>query len=126
MDSVSRLFKTLGDETRLRIVNLLSGGELCVCDLTHALKMPQSTVSRHLATLKSAGLVIGRNKGTWAYYRLAEDAPPLAREVLHSLKMHLNQFDTARGDLAALELFGQGPDRNCAQPSKRGRRSHER
>ena len=63
MNLCCTFFKALSDETRLRIINLLSGGELCVGDLTHALKMPQSTVSRHIAFLKNAGLVTGRKRG---------------------------------------------------------------
>lgn len=56
--------------TRLRILNLLRGGELCVCDLVGVLESPQPTVSRHLAYLRQAGLVEARKEGIWAYYQL--------------------------------------------------------
>ncbi|MFP5239138.1 MAG: ArsR/SmtB family transcription factor [Acidobacteriota bacterium] len=123
MKSCSSLFKALSDETRLRIVNLLAEGELCVCDLTHALEMPQSTVSRHLAHLKNAGLISDRRYKTWAYYRLADDAPPLAREVVGSLTKHMRLIDQVRKDKAALGEYRCCPDRNCEQPPKRGGRS---
>lgn len=70
--SLAQLFKALGDPTRLRIAALLSHGELCVCHLEEALALPQPTASRHLAVLKSAGVVHARREGSWMYYRLAE------------------------------------------------------
>jgi ArsR family transcriptional regulator len=67
---VSRLFKALGDETRLRIVALLSHGELCVCHLQQALGLSQPNVSRQLAVLRAAGIVEDRRQGSWVHYRL--------------------------------------------------------
>ena len=74
--SVSRLFKALGDETRLRIVALLAHGELCVCHLQHALDLSQPHVSRHLGILRAAGVVDARREGSWIHYRVLrqEDA----------------------------------------------------
>jgi len=116
MKYLTLLFKALGDETRLRILNLLQEGELCVCDLTHALGLPQSTVSRHLAILKKAGLVADRRNRTWAFYRLADDASPLARGVLELLADPAREQAQARADLAALSLYRCCPDRDCGQP----------
>jgi ArsR family transcriptional regulator len=65
-----RVFRALADPTRLRILNLLQGGEVCVCDLVCVLESPQPTVSRHLAYLRRAGLVKARKEGIWAYYEL--------------------------------------------------------
>lgn len=84
MKKSAQLFKALSDETRLRILALLGAGELCVCDLMAVLELPQSTVSRHLATLRNAGLVEDRRQGVWMYYRLmtpATDLLDLAREL---------------------------------------------
>lgn len=67
---VARWFHALSDETRLRIVGLLAGGEKCVCDLTEALDAAQSRLSFHLKTLKLAGLVNDRREGRWMYYSL--------------------------------------------------------
>ena len=67
-------FKALGDPIRLRLFHLLSlENELCVCHLTDALQLPQSTVSRHLAVLRHAGLVDTRREGKWIHYRLYGD-----------------------------------------------------
>ncbi len=71
--ATAQLFKALGDKTRLKMVGLLTHGELCVCDLMAVLELPQSTVSRHLAYLKNSGWVIGRRSGKWMYYRLNPD-----------------------------------------------------
>jgi len=120
MKFISQLFKALTDETRLRIVRLLSEGELCVCDLTHALKMPQSTVSRHLAHLKNSGLVTDRRCKTWAYYRLSVDASPFARDILDSLTKHLSGHTQALKDIAELREYRSCSERNCEQPSTRG------
>lgn len=63
------LFKGLADPVRLRITHLLTQrDELCVCHLTDALSLPQSTVSRHLNTLKNCGLVEAERRGKWVYY----------------------------------------------------------
>jgi ArsR family transcriptional regulator len=67
---VDVMFRAFSDRTRLRILNLLKPGELCVCDLVRALELPQPKVSRHLAYLKKAGLVTGRKDGLWMYYAL--------------------------------------------------------
>ena len=67
------LLKGLAEPTRLRIVMLLWGGSLRVCDLVAVLEMPQSTVSRHLARLKAASIVEDRRERKWVHYRLAED-----------------------------------------------------
>ncbi|HLM43787.1 MAG TPA: metalloregulator ArsR/SmtB family transcription factor, partial [Myxococcaceae bacterium] len=63
----SRFFKALGDETRLRIVALLSHGELCVCHFASALGLNQSTTSRQLSVLRAAGVVEARREGSWVY-----------------------------------------------------------
>jgi ArsR family transcriptional regulator len=71
---VSRLFKALGDETRLRIVALLAHGELCVCHVQEALALTQPNASRQLSILKNAGIVESRRDGTWTYYKLTPQA----------------------------------------------------
>ena len=68
------VFKAASDPCRLRILKLLKGGELCVCEIMTALKKPQSTTSHHLSILREAGLVKERRDGKWSYYRLADGA----------------------------------------------------
>src|SRR4029079_19407227 len=82
---LTRLFRALGDETRLRIVALLSHGELCVCHLEEALDLNQPNASRQLGILKAAGVVDSRREGTWVYYSITEqehDTVALALDVL--------------------------------------------
>jgi ArsR family transcriptional regulator len=74
LSSITRQFRALADPTRLRIVDLLRGGERCVCELADALETGQSLLSFHLKTMKDAGLVTDRREGRWAYYALNPDA----------------------------------------------------
>src|SRR3954469_8809963 len=83
---VSRLFKALGDETRLRIVALLSHGELCVRHVQGALGLTQPNASRQLGILRNAAVVESRREGTWTYYKLAAQAV-LKRDVERLLKI---------------------------------------
>jgi ArsR family transcriptional regulator len=68
---VDLAFRAVADPTRLRILNLLHGGERCVCELVDSLRVPQPKASRHLAYLRRAGLVSVRKQGQWCYYKLA-------------------------------------------------------
>jgi len=85
---LTRLFRALGDETRLRIVALLSHGELCVCHLETALDLNQSTASRHLGILRAAGVVDCRRDGTWVYYRITEQEHATVAEALDGHDAH--------------------------------------
>ncbi|HEX2202423.1 MAG TPA: metalloregulator ArsR/SmtB family transcription factor [Longimicrobium sp.] len=71
---MAKLFRALSDEKRLRIVELLRGGERCVCDLQEAIDAGQSLLSFHLKTLKEAGIVDDRREGRWAFYSLNAEA----------------------------------------------------
>lgn len=70
MDAYIESFKALSDATRLRILNLLSHGELCVCDIISILELPQSTISRHLSTLKVSRFILAHKQGLWHYYKI--------------------------------------------------------
>lgn len=77
------LFKCLADDTRTKITLLVvSEGELCVCELTAALDLGQPKISRHLALLRSAGLLMDRRQGQWVYYRLHPELPAWVTAVL--------------------------------------------
>lgn len=78
-----RLFRAMSDRTRLRILNLLRHGELCVCDIVDVLHVPQPTASRHLAYLRRTRLVVARRDGHWSYYRLAESENEFHESVLN-------------------------------------------
>jgi ArsR family transcriptional regulator len=96
----------------VRIVALLSHGELCVCHLEAALDLQQSTASRHLALLRAAGIVEARRERSWVYYRLAKQADALCRRQLAGLSRTFARRDTLRRDVERL-LGIRGP-RRCA------------
>ena len=78
-------FKMLADSTRLRCLLLMQAeGELCVCELTHALNMSQPKISRHLAHLREAGVLVARRNGTWMNYRINPDLQGWALQVLQT------------------------------------------
>lgn len=79
------IFRALSDRTRLRILNLLRAGELCVCDIVSVLDVPQPTASRHLAYLRKAGLVLARREGLWQFYRLASAQSSFHKKLLDCL-----------------------------------------
>ena len=82
------LFRMLADNTRLRTLMLLQQeGELCVCELTHALDLSQPKISRHLAHLREAGMLLARRNGQWMHYRINPALPDWAHAVLrHTLE----------------------------------------
>ncbi|MBI6945709.1 metalloregulator ArsR/SmtB family transcription factor [Pseudomonas koreensis] len=80
----TELFKSLADETRARATLLIAEqGELCVCELMCALDDSQPKISRHLAQLRSNGMLLDRRQGQWVYYRLNPDLPDWVRQVLN-------------------------------------------
>lgn len=104
----SDLFGAFANPTRLRILNLLQEEkEICVCDLCEVLGVPQPTVSRHLATLREAGLVDVRTDGKWKFYALAQPSTALHRTLLRCVASCLGEFEELADDrarLAGLEL----------------------
>jgi ArsR family transcriptional regulator len=105
---ITRLFRALGDETRLRIIALLSHGELCVCHIQDALDLPQPNVSRQLAILRAAGLVEDRREGTWVYYRLLRQERPDCERQLRGLIQGFAKDGVLRRDVERL-LRARGP-----------------
>ena len=93
MTTPCEIFKALGDETRLRLVNLFlqTTEDLCVCEMVDALELPQYQISKHLTILKNAGLLQARREGTWVYYRLDREESPLLRDLFKVLRRQLNQ-----------------------------------
>lgn len=79
-------FHALSDETRLQILDCLSEGEQCVCDLTDRLQAAQSRLSFHLKTLKEAGLIVDRREGRWIYYALNGETVEEITQWLAALK----------------------------------------
>ena len=75
LEAMVEQFKVLGDKTRLRILSLLKGRELCVCDLTEVLGISQPGVSQQMRRLRQAGFVLERRGGQWTYYSLNMENP---------------------------------------------------
>jgi len=92
------LFKALADATRLRILALLLTGEVCVCDIHESLKIPQPKASRHLASLRQAGLVDTRRDGLWIHYRLAKLADPVLTAIVDAVRHALTHSETVQRD----------------------------
>ena len=85
VEDAAAIFRALSDPTRLRILHLLSTGELCVGDLVTVLGVPQPTASRHLTYLRKAGLVLSRKNSYWTFYALAPARTDLRRRLLACL-----------------------------------------
>ena len=133
MTSSPQLFHALADRTRLRIVNLLARGSLCVCDIQRILEQPQSSVSRHLALLKSTGLIVDRRDGMRTFYALAASDSRLRRAVIGAIRAHLAVDDEYRTDLdELLRLRARGDcheepkGRGTAAQRSRGGRAERR
>src|SRR5262249_44952752 len=109
VNPMSRMFKALGDDARLRIVALLSHGELCVCHIEEALSLSQPNASRHLAILRAAGIVSHERRDRWVYYRLAKQANADCARHLKSLVASFEKRDVLRKDIERL-LRAKGPN----------------
>lgn len=96
------LFRAFADQTRLRILRLLTEGELCVCDLMSVLRSPQTRVSRHLSYLRRAGLVRDRKQGLWRYYSLVKPASGLQRRLIECAAGCLDEVEALKKDRARL------------------------
>jgi ArsR family transcriptional regulator len=96
-----QLFKCLADDTRLKSVLLINRlGEACVCDLMAALELDQPKVSRHLAELRKCGIVQDERRGKWVYYRLHDQLPDWARDIIKHTEENNQPYYQA-----ALNLF---------------------
>jgi ArsR family transcriptional regulator len=109
------LFAALADRTRLRLLSLMAGREVCVCFLVEAVDAPQPTVSRHLAYLRRSGIVAARRDGKWMHYRI--DRATLGTGGAATLDAALAWFDAsaeARRDRARMNSLCCAPARHPA------------
>jgi ArsR family transcriptional regulator, arsenate/arsenite/antimonite-responsive transcriptional repressor len=102
---LDHVFRAFADENRLRILNLLSQGEICVCDIISVLKAPQPKVSRHLAYLKRAGLVQSRRDGLWMYYSLTPAEGNFHKRLLRCLDGCLDEAPVLKRDRKTLKAL---------------------
>lgn len=103
MKDLERYFKGLADVTRLRIVNLLTWGELCGCDIQRVLEASQPNVSRHLTYLKHAGLVVDRREGYRVFYRLVEATDATIKSLFDFVAAAFRHDEAFRADLRRLK-----------------------
>lgn len=101
LPTADEFFSAFSDPTRMRILNALAPGELCVCDLVSLLELPQSTISRHLAQLRRSNLVEVRRSSRFAYYRLAAAEEPFHREIIDCVHRCFRKIPTLSRERAA-------------------------
>ena len=101
-DRVDLMFRAFSDRTRLRLLNMLRGGETCVCELQRVLDVPQPKVSRHLAYLRRAGLVTARKDGYWMHYALAPASSDFHKSLLNCLACCFTSVPELARDLKSL------------------------
>ena len=108
-------FKALTDPTRLRCVCLLvDHQELCVCELTHALALPQPKISHHLGALRKTELVSDRKQGLWIYYRINPALPKWVIDVLQTTVKGVREEVTFANDAVALSEMPNRPGGICS------------
>ena len=103
IEQAGQVFKALADPTRIRILALLTAGEICVCHIYESLRLPQSLVSRHLAYLRRSGLVEARKEGLWVYYRVAEPRDEVTATLLDAVYHCVGHLSTVARDAKRLE-----------------------
>jgi ArsR family transcriptional regulator, arsenate/arsenite/antimonite-responsive transcriptional repressor len=109
LPALEQLFRALADDTRLRILALLSAGEVCVCHIHGALNLPQPTVSRHLAYLRKSGLAAARREGLWMHYRLQMPADAASANVLKAALNAIGAVSSAGADRKKLSRVADIP-----------------
>jgi ArsR family transcriptional regulator, arsenate/arsenite/antimonite-responsive transcriptional repressor len=99
MDKPNQLFKAFSDETRLRILNLLAQRQHCVCEFQDILRVPQPTISRHLAYLRRCGLVEEHRNGKFILYALAAAQNPLHAALVRCVSGCFQEIDFLKRDI---------------------------
>jgi ArsR family transcriptional regulator len=99
-DTVDAMFRAFSDRTRLRILHILRGGELCVGDIVDSLRAPQPRISRHLAYLRKANLVQVRKAGLWCHYSLTPARTPFHHKLLECLGKCFGEVPELKADEA--------------------------
>jgi len=105
------LFAALADPTRLRLLNLIAGREVCVCYLVEILRQGQPKISRHLAYLRRAGVVAARREGKWMHYRIERPENAAAASILEAMFESFKSDREMQFDLNRLS-------RACCEPER--------
>lgn len=102
---MTELFKALGDENRLRLLNLLDHKALCVCEIEVLLEMSQSNVSRHLSKLKSVGVLTSSKDAQWVHYKISEVFIDSNKALYTYLKEGFGKSDPFINDVQRLKTY---------------------
>jgi ArsR family transcriptional regulator len=114
LNETDTFFKMLADSTRLRCLLLMQAeGELCVCELTHALNLSQPKISRHLAHLREAGVLVARRNGTWMNYRVNPDLQGWALDILQTTLDGVCKTEPFISDKKILDKMADRPGQVC-------------
>lgn len=112
--NIKRFFQALGDNTRLRLLNLMGNQEICVCYFVEILGQPQPKISRHLAYLRNAGIVEARREGKWMHYRIVMPANEGAAKVLREILDWLEKEKMTQADRRKLTKVSCAPEKFVA------------
>ena len=114
LNEIDSFFKMLADSTRLRCLILMQAeGELCVCELTHALNLSQPKISCHLAHLREAGVLVARRNGTWMNYRINPDLQGWALQILQVTLDSVRRTEPYVSDGGMLKFMSNPPELVC-------------
>ena len=112
--NANTLFTALSNEIRLRCLILMqTEGELCVCELIHALDLSQPMISRHLALLRDSGLVNDRRSGQWVYYSVNPELDDWAKTILQTTAQANSELSPFADDLHSLKAMPNRPAASC-------------
>lgn len=100
------LFKALADETRLKIIDMLSCGELCACDILKYFNITQPTLSYHMKILTACGMVNAERRGAWMHYTLN-------RETVQKISEYWSKCTSSKEDCICRECGKKGSKDNC-------------
>lgn len=112
--NIERFFQALGDNTRLRLLNLMGEQEICVCYFVEILGQPQPKISRHLAYLRNAGIVEARREGKWMHYRMVMPPNEGAASVLRNILDWLKEEKSMQADRSKLTKICCAPEKFVA------------
>ena len=114
LNDTDTFFKMLADSTRLRCLMLMQAdGELCVCELTHALNLSQPKISRHLAHLREVGVLVARRNGTWMNYRINPELQAWALQIIQTTLDGVRKTEPFISDRKMLDTMSDRPGLAC-------------
>ena len=114
LNDTDTFFKLLSDSTRLRCLMLMqTEGELCVCEFTHALNLSQPKISRHLAHLREAGVLVARRSGTWMYYCINPNLQDWSLQVINTTLEGVRKTEPFVSDRKMLDRMTNRPGLTC-------------